>query len=127
MKRISALAGTLLLVTIGCGDDDNSSEMPPGEDLIGSWTLHTSSDERESTDKNFTIAFKRDGSVSGSLSREALLFPVIGTWFVVEETLVINFSIGNKPTVILGTYSTEGNTLTLVHSKSGVVQTYKRT
>lgn len=126
MRRIGALSATVLLFTIGCGDDGEGNPMPPGEDLIGSWTLRKSSAVKEIGSRGNTIAFKRDGTVSGTLTKEAYILPYTGVWVVVEKKLAIRLTSGKKTSVIRGTYSTKGNTLTL-HRNNGVVETYERT
>ena len=129
MRRIGALSATVLLFTIGCGDDgDSSPTAAPGDDLIGSWTARTSSGAEEQALLEYTdiiLVFESDGIVTGTFVVESQTLTVTSTWSLVGDTLVI--TAAGETTVFRGTYSIRGDILTLVHSGDGIVETYERT
>ena len=111
-----------LALILGCGSDDPMSAAVGSGELVGTWTLRSTTDPE--TPRSLTFVFRANGTLTMSAPFED---EVIGGTYAVDEDadiLTITLTAEGRTQTVQGTYEVEAGLLTFTHD--GATEVYQR-
>ena len=120
----------VVLLFIGCGDDDSPTASNPGDELVGTWvgvsSTELESEAEEEAFRNTTLVVRRDGTWSQSTEVEGVSIAIEGVWEIVGGKLIVILTVAGETVTASGSYTIRGNRLTVVDDENDTVEVWER-